>query len=592
MTEVAALSLTAESKTLVVATEELHDLAAAARVAQDAADDMSAASVAGGARVAQFGRAAKVVGASTFAASGGMRMMGLQMSQVVQQAAAGGSVFQELAIQAADIGAMFGGIGVALGIVATIAIPTLMAAFSGLSEQAEEDAKRVKEAWGDMADAVASTQVEIDKLRFGVDEQYQVELLREQLRLRNEISARMVEIQSLAANIASSPAAQAQYLEASNVELQRMADEYNRITAELIKQENRTAQLAIMEGVRTQRANELAARQEEAAAAAANSVRFMGQVTDLYWKASNAANDLRVNTTWANGAASALAGISFGNISLAASWASNLAANLQIAANAAGNPAGKFNDFAKDRAGVGGFGAGFDIPAIPEGGGGGGGLSDRQTALQTLLEELQTEREAVTSWYEEKLALIQTYSDAELEAVGGRHGALERLEAEHLERLKGLQNGYEGDALSNASTFFGEMASAMQSGNDNMLRIAKVFGAAQALINSYIAYTEVLKDPLLPWFARIPAASAVLAAGIGMVNSIKGGGSGGGARTSRSAGTTTAATQTAAPQDVILDFSATANPAMRALAEALLGPLVDQLQKVSKTGVNVVAVRY
>jgi hypothetical protein len=72
-----------------------------------------------------------------------------------------------------------------------------------------------------------------------------------------------------------------------------------------------------------------------------------------------------------------------------------------------------------------------------------------------------------------------------------------------------------------------------------MLRIAKVFGAAQSLINSYQAYTEVLKDPTLPWFARIPAAVGVLGAGLGMVNAIKGvsaggGSSGGGAAASPS----------------------------------------------------------
>jgi len=42
---------------------------------------------------------------------------------------------------------------------------------------------------------------------------------------------------------------------------------------------------------------------------------------------------------------------------------------------------------------------------------------------------------------------------------------------------------------------------------------------------------------------------------------------------------------------VILDYSATADPAMRALAAALLGPMIDQLQKASKTGINIVAVR-
>jgi len=154
-------------------------------------------------------------------------------------------------------------------------------------------------------------------------------------------------------------------------------------------------------------------------------------------------------------------------------------------------------------------------------GGRGGGGSPR---IEALLEELATEREIVTAWYEESLELINGATDAQLEAIGGRHEALERLEAEHLQRLAGMRDQSNNYALEGASAFFGALATVAAAGGDKFLRVARVAAAAEGLINSYVAYTAVLRDPLLPWFARIPAAASVLAAGLGMVSAIKGGG--------------------------------------------------------------------
>jgi len=168
---------------------------------------------------------------------------------------------------------------------------------------------------------------------------------------------------------------------------------------------------------------------------------------------------------------------------------------------------------------------------LPKSGGGaatGGGGADGDNRLTTLLESLQTERETLALWYSESLELLNSANATELEAIGGHNEARLRLEQEYQERLRGLRTGYDGDALMQAGQFFGDMAGAMQSGNEKMLRIAKIFGAAQGLINSYQAYTEVLKDPTLPWFARVPAAVSVLSAGLGMVSAIKGVNSGGG----------------------------------------------------------------
>lgn len=191
----------------------------------------------------------------------------------------------------------------------------------------------------------------------------------------------------------------------------------------------------------------------------------------------------------------------------------------------------------------------WGAPPDRKGRGGGGGAKEK-SRLETLMADLQTEREVVAAWYEESLATIQTATDAQLTAIGGRHEAIERLEAEHYERLRGIRDGSNSGALANAEQFFGQMAAATAAGGDRMLRITRVFSAAQALINSYVAYTEVLKDPTLPWWARIPKAAAVLASGMQMVSAIKGGGGsgGGGSGGGASAGSKAQAPAAAEPE--------------------------------------------
>jgi hypothetical protein len=171
--------------------------------------------------------------------------------------------------------------------------------------------------------------------------------------------------------------------------------------------------------------------------------------------------------------------------------------------------------------------AGRSARTTPSGGGGGGG-QERDPAIQALMESLKTEDEILEEWRADGLQTLANANADELAALGGHSEAKLRLEAQYQERLAGLRQGYNGDGLEQAKTFFGDMANSMQGGSEKMLRIAKVFGAAQSLINSYQAYTEVLKTPGLPLFARIPAAVAVLGAGLGMVSAIKGVSSGGG----------------------------------------------------------------
>ena len=171
-----------------------------------------------------------------------------------------------------------------------------------------------------------------------------------------------------------------------------------------------------------------------------------------------------------------------------------------------------------------------------------------------MIESLQTEREVIEEWYAESQSILQTASDTELALIGGRNEAKLRLEQEYQERLKGIRDLGNQTALGQAETFFGEMASALQGGNEKMLKISRVFAAVEATINAYRAYSQTLADPSLPWWAKIPKALAVLSAGMSVVSAIKGGGSSVNASSGRGSATVASSGGAApTPQTVYID---------------------------------------
>lgn len=182
---------------------------------------------------------------------------------------------------------------------------------------------------------------------------------------------------------------------------------------------------------------------------------------------------------------------------------------------------------------------------------GGGGAGDSR--LTSLLDSLQSEREVIEEWYAESQTLLQSASDSELSLIGGRNEAKLRLEQEYQEKLKGIRDLGNQTALGQAQTFFGDMASALQGGNDKMLKASRAFAAVEATINAYRAYAQTIADPSLPWWAKIPKALAVLSAGMGAVSAIKGGGSAGGAAGRGSATVASPSAAGPAPQTVFID---------------------------------------
>ena len=226
------------------------------------------------------------------------------------------------------------------------------------------------------------------------------------------------------------------------------------------------------------------------------------------------------------------------------------------------------------------------------GGGGKGGGGSGNGDLEALIDELRTEQETLDIWRAENLAKIAEYSEAELAAIGGRNEAKLRLEAEYQEKLKGILAAEQNYRLTETGNMFSALASIAAAGGKKTLRAQAVLSAAATMIAGYEAAMKAAAEA-----KTIPGRIAAYAQFVGMglkaaatIRSAGGAGGGGGGGSSATAPATTAAAP-ARPQDVILDYSATADPAMRALAAALLGPMIDQLQKASKTGINIVAVR-
>lgn len=97
-------------------------------------------------------------------------------------------------------------------------------------------------------------------------------------------------------------------------------------------------------------------------------------------------------------------------------------------------------------------------------------------------------------------------------------------------------NRYSND-LGNLAKHMGEMNTIAGGGYDSLLKAQRVFGAASALISTYTGAAEALK---LPFPYNLAAAGKIIAAGMGFVNAIKGGGSDGGAASSASTATAAA----------------------------------------------------
>lgn len=215
-------------------------------------------------------------------------------------------------------------------------------------------------------------------------------------------------------------------------------------------------------------------------------------------------------------------------------------------------------------------------PKKSGGGGGGGGGGGSNGKLDALIEDLKTEREILEEWYAESLALLTSASEAELEALGGKHAAIERLEAEHQDRMAEIKEEANRFSLEMALGAGADVLSAMGSFNKKALRISQAFAAAEALVSTYQGAAAELRNGTLG-FAR---AAAVLAKGLAFVGAIKGINEGGGGA-ARGGGATAAAAPVLPVQRI--DISASGSPDFMAGMQSL----IDTLSAAAGRGLRV-----
>lgn len=175
---------------------------------------------------------------------------------------------------------------------------------------------------------------------------------------------------------------------------------------------------------------------------------------------------------------------------------------------------------------------------------GGVSLADQiERDLERLREGFMSEEELQIAAYERQQELLQEALNRRLLTQEEYNGLMQDAQAQHQDRMADIDAYRYGSGVQQTQQFMGDMARALQNGNDQMARISRVFAAGETLINAWRAYSQTLADPTLPFFAKIPAALSVLSAGMGAVNAIRGMGGGGGAA---SAGAATSAATSAA----------------------------------------------
>lgn len=167
------------------------------------------------------------------------------------------------------------------------------------------------------------------------------------------------------------------------------------------------------------------------------------------------------------------------------------------------------------------------------------------TERELLLVEYETRQMTLEQSLEKEYLTRQQYADMTLELEGRKN-----------KELRGIELKTQQQKVSIVAGGIQNVLNAAANGNERLLKAARVFGAAEALINSYRAASQTLADPTLPFYVKFGAAASVLAAGFGMVNAIKGGGSSksmsgglsGGGATSRPSGAEASVPTQSAPQ--------------------------------------------
>lgn len=429
-----------------------------------------------------------------FAANG--KQMSWQLSQIVQQGSVTGQWAQAFAVQLGDIIPMVGGTGLlatGIGALAMVGLPLLANAFFSSSEAANElsaAAEHQKDVIDSLTASTYALRLERQALQSGAFLSGEQEALNEIVRLGHERVALEYELQQemAKANDGMGVINQKQ-VEAIQLRLQENAAA--RAQAEALIENGRleTARIAAINLAKT-------AQQEV--------LKIMRQLQN-----SDISSPWQKVIGWIGQATAA-----------AQSYAAASQTYGQVGAR--GDPrqfganAGQTNTFNTSN---------FQLPAVSPatgGGGGGGGAAENpiQAELEALQEGLMSAEQLQMESYTRQQEVLNEALNQRLITQQEYQALMQQAESSHAFAMQQSVNQGVSQTLGHLGTLF---------------QGSKKISAAIALANSWLAFTEVLKDPAYigrPW-ARIAAAGAALSSGLNAVRAIKsaspgGGGAGGG----------------------------------------------------------------
>lgn len=451
----------------------------------------------------------------------GVQQFGWQFSQMSQSIAAGMPPINAITMQLGDLLPMLG-VGGLAGVAVTAA--AVMIPLAGAFLQNADNASALTKGIEELAEATEHFKIVADSIRLGVDQE-EVLLVRElnaqQARL-NELNAQWQSTDSLGAR--QRIAEEAQAIKATISELQKQLQEYRnaRDEAQRLKEEQDNIKKA------AEAAATATSRIGSAAAGALGQVQALGKAM---WDVAAAAA-ARIN------AERQLEGMK-------REFTPGGQAQIKYGGRGAPTAEQRGLDDRNTMYGV----PDVKTPSVGGGGGGGGGINPIIADLQSVRDALMSQEQVQTESYMRQQETLRSALEQRLLTQQEYNALMEQAQTQHQEAMAQIDAYRYGDAALQFETFMGDMASALSSGNDKMLKAARVFGAMEAGINAWRAYSQTLADPTLPFYAKFAAAAKVLAAGLGAVNAIKGGGGGGG----RSGSGATSAGATEAPQQVMLN---------------------------------------
>lgn len=479
MTELSAVN--------VKITGDASGLKAAASAATKDVEKVGVAADKTSKQTARMGKSAGALGAASIGSSHKIRMLSMQLSQVGQQAMAGGGIIRALAIQLPDIGLAFGTVGTAAGLLAGIALPAVMSAFgaTGVSAADLETAlEGVTEALSNTSDIADIAAGNFDKIaeRYGDLTSSALELIAAQ----KQIGLR--ELADSAGDL--NDALTALYDGNAWLNVSRAEDLANGLRlSQDASREFASSLSALSQAGDLQTQVDLVGKMRQ---------RFLEAVGPVE---TMSAEQLEFFTHLVDSEEAMLQLIKRAKelepeIGDAADEAGRLSTNLIDALNAKN----------KLSQGVGSSGVGrgrggvvpnaSDILMMRMGGefipsatkprrGGGGAKSDPLAReLEQVQNAVMSQTELLNQTYIDQQETLRAALEQRLITQEEYQNLMQQAAQRHADAMRGVDDGYHGDTVAKAGKFFGELAGAMRSGSDKMYKIAQGAAIAEALLSA------------------------------------------------------------------------------------------------------------